>query len=143
MDDTYLGLEIRELMILMQRTIETENKKNLPQLHGMQTWTLLYLFEQKDHEIFQRDIEEQFSIRRSTGTQLLQRLEELGYIDRVAVDYDARLKRIILTPKADAVYQRMLVAKRHLQEKLELNLADDEKAQFIATLRKIKDNLRE
>ncbi|WP_165964768.1 MarR family winged helix-turn-helix transcriptional regulator [Periweissella cryptocerci] len=142
MDDSYLGFEIRELMILMQRRIEAANKQNLANLHGMQIWTLLYLFEHKDEEIFQRDIEDQFSIRRPTATHLLQRLEELEYIQRVPVDYDARLKRIMLTDKADAVYQKMLQAKINLQETMELNISDDEKQQFITTLRKIKDNLR-
>lgn len=56
-------------------------------------------------DIYQRDIEEIFSIRRSTATVMLQTLEKKGYIIKTGVKHDARLKKITLTPKAIEVQE--------------------------------------
>ena len=56
----------------------------------------LYLESQK-RDVYQKDIEEEFNIRRSSVTSVLQLLEKKGYIKRVSVKDDKRLKKIILT----------------------------------------------
>lgn len=56
--------------------------------------------EESDRDIFQKDVEREFNIRRATATSALKRMEERDLIVRVSVQQDARLKRIILTPKA-------------------------------------------
>ena len=47
-----------------------------------------------------KNIEEEFSIRRSTVSKTLRLMEEKDYIKRESVDVDARLRKISLTPKA-------------------------------------------
>ena len=51
-------------------------------------------------DVYQKDVEQEFRIRRSTATVMLQSLEQKGYLVRVASTEDARLKRILLTEKA-------------------------------------------
>ncbi|MFR3345644.1 MAG: MarR family transcriptional regulator [Anaerobutyricum sp.] len=60
----------------------------------MQGWIMGYLYDHKGGEIFQRDIEAQFYIARSTITYLVKQMEQKGYIARVAVERDCRLKRL-------------------------------------------------
>ena len=55
---------------------------------------------QDDQNIFQKDIEVEFNIRRATATSALKLMEKKDLLVRVPMENDARLKRIILTPKA-------------------------------------------
>lgn len=66
---------------------------------GSQGRTLHFLLSQTG-DIFQKDIEEEYSIRPSTATELLKQMEKNGLITREPVDYDSRLKRIVVTEKA-------------------------------------------
>jgi DNA-binding MarR family transcriptional regulator len=73
-------------------------------------------------DIFQKDIEEEFGIRRSSVTSVLQLMEKNGYIKRISVLEDARLKKIILTEKGaeiqENVYKFILKFERSLQDEL-------------------------
>ena len=53
----------------------------------------------RKRDVFQRDIEEEFDIRRSSVTNVLQILEKNGYVSRESVESDARLKKLVLTEK--------------------------------------------
>lgn len=65
--------------------------------HG---WIIGFLADHEGQEIFQRDIESELGIRRSTATGILQLMEKNGLITRESVEHDARLKKITLTPAA-------------------------------------------
>ena len=66
---------------------------------GSQGRTLHFLLAQTE-DVFQKDIEEEYSIRPSTATELLKQMEANGLIRREPVAYDNRLKKIVLTDKA-------------------------------------------
>ena len=57
--------------------------------------------------VYQRDIEEQFHIRRSSVTALLKAMEQDGFITRTAVEQDARLKSLALTDKGNACSRQL------------------------------------
>lgn len=78
-------------------------------LTNMQRHILHYiLFQSLQKEIYQKDVEQEFQIRRSTATGTLQLLERNGFIVRETVERDARLKRIRPTAKAEGVRERIL-----------------------------------
>jgi len=54
-------------------------------------------------DVFQRDIEREFRIRKSSVTSIVQLLEKNGYLTRESVNEDARLKKIVLTDKGREV----------------------------------------
>ncbi len=54
-------------------------------------------------DLFQRDVEEELSIRRPTATGILQLMEKNGLLRRESVEYDARLKKLVLTDRALAL----------------------------------------
>ena len=71
------------------------------ELTHMQRHILFYiLMESLNREIYQKDVEEEFHIRRSTATGMLQLMEKSGFITRESVPQDARLKKIVPTKKA-------------------------------------------
>ena len=59
------------------------------------------LLESLHRDLYQKDIEEEFQIRKSTVTGILKLMEKHGYIYRESVEKDARLKKIVPTPKAE------------------------------------------
>ena len=59
-----------------------------------------YINHNKDISIYQKNIEQVLMIRRSTVTELLNKMERKGLIERQSVAIDKRLKRIVLTDKA-------------------------------------------
>ena len=69
-------------------------------LTGNQMSIIYFITNHADQEIFQRDIEHEFEIQRSTTTVLLQRMEKKGLIQRHTSSKDARQKAVVLTDKA-------------------------------------------
>ncbi|WP_125768414.1 MarR family winged helix-turn-helix transcriptional regulator [Companilactobacillus furfuricola] len=51
-------------------------------------------------DIFQKDIEKEFNIRKASATSALKLMEQKDLIIRVSLPKDARLKRIVLTSKS-------------------------------------------
>ena len=75
-------------------------------ISSMQAKILGYIFHQAPkRDIFQKTIEEEFDIRRSSVTSVLSLMEKNGLIERVSVCEDARLKKIILTDKGIEVHK--------------------------------------
>lgn len=94
--------------------------------------TLLY-----DQEIFQKDIEHEFNIRRSTASTLLKRMEDKGLVRRVESNKDARQKQVILTDLAvqyEDDIQKFMV---ETQQQIHSFLSDEEYAALESSLDKI------
>lgn len=96
-----LGHEIKTLNNLMCRNFfnSVQKLKNVDEATIMHGWIVRYLYENIDKKIFQKDIEKEFSINRSTVTNILKLMEKKGYIVRKCVENDARLKKLELTEK--------------------------------------------
>ena len=94
-----IGFELRTVSHMIRRRID-EGANGMDGVTGMQGWMIGYLYEHANtEETFQRDLEREFRIRRSTVTGILQNMEKNGFIVRESVEYDARLKKLTLTIK--------------------------------------------
>lgn len=107
-------------------------------MHG---WIMRYLYENREHDIFQKDIEKTFSIGRSTVTNIIQLLEKMGYVRREFVEHDARLKKVILTEKGVKNHESIEALIIKLDGMLEENIGEDELDMFFKVTDKIKKNL--
>lgn len=93
-----IGKKIFSLARMMHRGIDKEASQY--GITGVQGRILGFIYCHSDkRDIFQRDIEEELEIRRSSATSVLQLMEKNGLLQRVSVSEDARLKKIILTEK--------------------------------------------
>ena len=137
-----IGFQIRALSHLVKRIVD-QTAFTKEEIHptGVQGWIIGYLYNNHHKEVFQRDIQEQFSIRRSTVTGILQLMEKNGFITRSSVDRDARLKRLELTPKAVELHERVGRSIRQVEERLAQSLTEEEKSEFIRLCEKIRENL--
>jgi DNA-binding MarR family transcriptional regulator len=98
-------------------------------------------FNSKKRDIFQKDIEEHLDIRRSSVTSVLQLMEKNGYIKRVSVSEDARLKKIILTEKGLEVQKGVYDFIQKFEKSLRDELSDDELRMFIALINRLSNKI--
>lgn len=93
-------------------------------LTNMQKHVLKFLLLETLHRVvYQKDIEEEFQIRKSTATGMLQLLEKNGFIVRESEIKDARLKRIIPTRKAEALRPSILAHIKQSETQLTSNIS--------------------
>lgn len=126
---------------ICRQTVQQPFQNDAQNLSSMQVWVMHYLYENQSEDIFQRDLETGFNIRRSTVSGILQNMERKGYIHRQSVAYDARLKKITLTDDAIALYQEVLHSVFWMEEKMTAGVTDEEWVVFYQVLEKIKNNL--
>lgn len=91
---------IKAVSNAIRRKIEGINIEEKYGLTGGECAIMGYLFENKDRPLYQKDIEEEFHIRRSSATRALQAMEKKGILFRENEPRDGRLKRLVLTEKA-------------------------------------------
>ena len=107
---------------------------------GSQGRTLHFLLAQTQ-DVFQKDIEEEYSIRPSTATELLKQMEKNGLILRETVPYDNRLKRIVLTEKALQYRQQVVEDLTDLEETPTRGISEEDLDIFFGVIEKMMDNL--
>ncbi len=135
-------LELKSVSNLIKRRIDNIfSHEDNEMVTGMQGFIIGYLFNHKDCDVFQKDIEEEFKIRRSTATGILQLMEKNGLIKRQFVSYDARLKKLVITTKAMDRHNLFLEGVNNMENDAKKGLSDDEVKSFIITLNKIKKNI--
>lgn len=137
-----IGLEIKTLSNLIKRYVDNSaTKKYVDKLTGTHSWIIGYLYDNRDKDIFQRDLETEFSIRRSTATGILQLMEKNKLVIKSPVDYDARLKKITLTPKAIEIREIIAEDIKRIEAQLSKGLTEEEISVFFTVINKIKDNI--
>ena len=101
MNKGYIGAEIRILSNLIRRkTFDCDNASSVCGVLGSQGYIIKFLSENLEVDIFQKDIEKRFKVRRSTVTSALNRMEKAGLVKRESVAHDSRLKKISLTEQS-------------------------------------------
>lgn len=138
-----IGYELKSLANLIGRYLrERLDKRELNGITGIQGMLIGYLYDNaNEREIFQRDIEREFHIRRSTVTGILQLMEGNGLIVRESVAHDARLKRLRLTAKAVMIHEIIMEEINRVEDKLKTGLSDDEIELFFRVIEKMKRNI--
>ena len=99
------------------------------------------LLETLHREIYQKDVEEEFQIRKSTATGILQLMEKNGFIYRESSEKDARLKTIVPTKKAEALRAEILENIRVMEKRLTKGISEEEFSMCMYVLWKMFDNL--
>lgn len=135
--------QMRRVNNLIFRKINQFHRENeVEDVTLMHEWILSYLFWHRDEPIYQRDIEREFSITRSTVTNILQLMERKGYIERQSVPQDARLKRLVLTEKGACIREKTMQALHQTDEFVESLLTPEENAELLRLLNKLRKGLQ-
>ena len=112
------------------------------ELTNMQKRVLHYiLFQSLKKDIYQKDIEKEFQIRRSTATGILQLLEKNGFVIRETVEWDARLKKLVPTAKAEGVREEILSNIRYMETILKQGISQGDMRVCMRVLEQMSTNL--
>ena len=107
----------------------------------MNGWIIGYLYDHQDQDTYQRDIEAEFSIARSTATGILKLMEKKGYIRRVSVERDARLKKLELTALGVNMEEGTIRNINQMETLLRQGISDEELEVFFRVIRKMRSNI--
>lgn len=137
-----IGVELRSLNNLIRRYfVFSSHKKEIESVTGNNGWIIGYLADHQGQDIFQKDIEDYFTITRSTASKVLSLMERKGLIRRQAVLQDARLKKIVLTEKAWEISKIMQKDLEEFENNLIKGFAKGEIDMLISYIRRMKENI--
>lgn len=139
-----IGMEIKVLYNLYRRINDTYGNSNyIKGVCGSNLWIIGYLTMNEGKDVFQKDLEKQFSIRRSTASKTLQLMEDKGLIRREPVFYDARLKKIILTDKALEIHKMIVEDIQNANTIASKGISQEELNSFFSVADKMIKNLED
>lgn len=141
-----VSIEIKKTNHCLRRYAEAKVNQTAPEdLTGMQGRIIGCIYDKSNIEgkdIYQRDIEEIFAIRRSTATVMLQTLEKKGYIIKTSVKHDARLKKITLTEKAVAMQEELEPVFAAFEETAVRGIPVEKVENMLEVLEQIRKNIK-
>ena len=140
-----LGFWIKTLDNLFFRNvvayeISQEGVDEVTVMHG---WILGFLYENQERLVFQKDIEAEFSIAKSTVTCIVKLMEKKGYIRRESVESDGRLKKLALTELGRKIHEQHISHVEVLEAQCKRNITPEEIQSFLVVAEKLKRNLEE
>lgn len=137
-----LGAEIRCIQRMIHHRVEKFRMESGNTLTLVQMRTLGFLLISPDQELYQKDVERELNIRRSTATELLNVLERDGYLRREVVVSDKRLKRLIPTQKAKDLGMRIFQDMQNMEKLLSKDIAQEDLEVFYRVTAQMKRNLK-
>lgn len=138
----YIGKEIKLTYSLLRRVIDSHVRQD--DFTFVQGRILHYIDEEtKKREVIQKDIEEEFHIRASSASQILQKLEKKGFIERIESPADKRIKRLRTTQMGSQAAKQIHIQVCQLEAFLIESVDPKDLAIFFDVLEKIKMKLGE
>ncbi len=142
--DKEIGFVSRILNNAIKRDVEkSKNILQVEHIKGINGWAIHYFYENRDNDIFQRDFEEKFSIRGSTASRMLKTMEQKGFIERISVENDARLKKIVLTEKAINQHNLIINDITKREKRLRNGISETELETFFSVMKRLTANMEE
>lgn len=99
--NNHVGHRLRVLNNMIRRHVDNScTKKQIDDITGTNGWIIAYMARNSDHPVYQRDIEREFGITRSTTSKVIILMEKKGFIVRENATHDARLRELKLTERS-------------------------------------------
>lgn len=136
-----VGYEIHTLDNMISRIIKLLIEKN--GITQMQSWIINYLYEHPGEDVFQKDLESQFRIARSTATGILKLMEKKELLRREPVPSDARLKRLVLTEKGIGKKLAIIRSLDEIETLLKDQISQEELDTFFRVIHQMKRNIEQ
>lgn len=137
-----IGFAVRRLSNLIKRDVEKSKVKlGIDQIQGINGWAIDYFYKNREKDIFQKDFENNFSIRPSTASKILKTMEQKGLIKRESAKNDARLKKITLTKKAILLHENVIATINEREKRLRVGIDEDDLKTFFDVMNKLSANM--
>lgn len=141
---TDIGFQLHHLSNLLKRRMEHSSLSlhmddNVTRNNG---WILNYLAHHSERDIYQKDIENDFGIRRSTVSKVIRLMEEKGLLCREAVPNDARLKKLTLTPEGKKLQAAIEREQQKTEQLLRQAVSEEELEIFFQVMEKFRKSIQ-
>lgn len=134
-----LGFELRKTMNTFNKRIENSYFIYLhPELRGKNIFILNYLAKNEKEDIFQKDIEKEFGLHKSSVSDIISCLEGYGYITRECLIEDSRFKNLHITETGKAICQDFKSELDKIELELQTKLSAEEISDIVMNLIKIQ-----
>ena len=112
-------------------------------LTGIQAFFLKCIHDKSSEgDLFQRDLEKMFDIRRSSVSTMISCVEKKGYIKRESIPTDKRINKIVLTEEGRKKYEEVDADLKEYKHQLLKDFSDEEIDLVYSMLQKISDNTK-
>ena len=140
-----IGIAIKKIDNIISREVIKETKESDIPLSPIQVRIIKYIMKStsNDKEVFQRDIEKKFEMRRSTTSGILNTMERNNLIKREISSLDKRQKKITMTEYGEEIADRIKKNMSSFEKRIIKDINEDELNTFFLVLDKIKNNLEE
>lgn len=140
--DRKIGKRIRCTSTKIKRVIENlDSIKRLDNISGTNGFIIVFIYKSKE-DVYQKDIEKEFGITRSTASNIISLMEKKNLVIREKVEDDARLKKLSLTEEAKNYARDVLNDLKLFEDKITKDIKEEDLDTFISVLEKIENNLR-
>ncbi|MBR4262435.1 MAG: winged helix-turn-helix transcriptional regulator [Bacilli bacterium] len=138
-----VGIAVKKIDNMISREVIKETKENELLLSPIQVRIIKLIKKNSRNgkEVFQRDIENKFEIRRSTTSGILNTMEKNGLIKRENSSIDKRQNKIIITEYGEEIFLKIKRNMSKLEKRIIKNISEDELNTFFNVIDKMKDNL--
>lgn len=141
--DRKIGLKIRILANeLNRKAAEILKEEDGEASSSIQMRILNFIHRRNSQQVpvYQKDIEQEFDIRRSTATGVLQTMEKRLFIERSSCKEDNRYKTIILTELGRQKVKENIVKLHRLDESLVQGISEEHVTIFFNVMEKLSEN---
>ena len=112
-------------------------------ISGSNGWILGYLVQNDGRDVFQRDLEEEFHVRRATVSKTICLMVQKGLIERQSVPSDARLKKLVITEKGRRLNAEIIERFDAIERDVVKDIPPDKLEKFFEVCDMIVKNLSE
>lgn len=138
------AFEIHRAAHMMSRSLEARVKdEGIDEVTLSHGWIIRFLYENRDKDIYQKDIEKYFLVGRSTIASSIKLMEKKGFVRREFVECDARLKKVLLTEKGIRTHETIEAMIEELNVGLLEGVEEKDAEVFLKVMRKIRKNIEE
>lgn len=143
-EDTFIvGAEIKALNHQLHRFIQNSpHIVEMDRIAGTYGWIIGFIARHAGEDVYQKDVEKEFSISRSGASRAIGFLEEKGLVRREAVPEDARLKKLVLTEKGQEMEEGISSDFARMNRILRHGFSEEEMKQLVSYLNRMQENMK-
>ena len=141
MDNINVYSALQDLQLSAERYMRSNiTDSNITEEAGSNAWIIKYIFSSK-RAVYQRDLEKEFGINRSSASKSVDALVERGLVIREHIPEDGRLKKLTLTEKGQKVAEQFAARENCVDKALTNGLSTSDKKLLASLIGRMKINL--
>lgn len=137
-----IGREIKFIHILTSRYVTKHIKCKEKKHYSLIQIDIMEYLAETEKKVYQKDIEKEIGLRKSTVSGVLDTMQRNGIIGRFEDEKDFRSKQIKLTEKGRKIYQGLIKEILKMERLIAKDISKQDIEIFFKVANQIKENLK-